>query len=775
MRRSFIFVVIAGVAAAAVGAWMWARRGAETLDAPPRTTVDEHPAAAPTDLAAAPVRSPTSPKSEATAHDSAPAGASKTSLWVAVNTPEVQANPLARVIVIDSSRKTTTAALDVEGKAHFAELATGVARIWAECPGFVINDPHEVNLVAGSDNGDNLMLARGASVVGRVVAAGSGLPIPGATIDARDGGTVGTTSRWGRRESYGSVTSDAHGMFATTPLPFAEIVTVTVRARGFQAQGVAMRLDSIDAARTPLEFRLDPGGIVRGVVTTPTGEPATEAEVFARPASWAGQRADPREWSSDEWGRERSSPRSKPGADGRFEIDGLPFDVPICVTALDPKFARSTDRCDVVLSNRSPIAILNIGLRRASTLELTLLGPDDHPLTWALIRVAGMDKGATPDRAGVVRLEKLDPGETSLEVQEVGFVSFRDSIVLDEGGTLVRTIRLSRGLTISGVVIASDGSPVEGASIHASRIGVGSSGFSARSAHDGTFRLNGLEDAAHDVVASKDGFEQSTTLSIATPAVGVKLTLARLVVVRARLVVPTQPAPEEVSVGERRDGYEHYAYPIPWNGGLVQWSVVPGSWQLFAYVPGLAPLMREVTVVGPAAVDLGDLVFEEGVTLLGKVVDPAGMPVQDALVRFESAKARSARTDAGGGFRFEHMPRFPVRLVAHADGFRDETRTIDGSKSPSSERFVLRRGALVTFALKLGAGEKRPVGLVALGYVEGDSSGAEEYSRGDSLSLRLPAGKVRIDLEAGGKVLWTRSVTLEEGKDVELEAALAAK
>lgn len=113
-------------------------------------------------------------------------------------------------------------------------------------------------------------------VRGIVLDAESGTPIADATVlDARN--------RWGRRTS--GVKTDEGGEFALlNPKPGRIMLTVT--SPGYAPQ---MRLVELDEDQGSLEFRLSPGGVVRGRVVDRAGRPIEGAPVQC--ATWHGQRA----------------------------------------------------------------------------------------------------------------------------------------------------------------------------------------------------------------------------------------------------------------------------------------------------------------------------------------------------------------------------------------------------------------------------------------------------------------------------------------------------
>lgn len=784
MRRSAL--LLASLLALGAAAWTLWPQGRDGPRRPPHPSTGLDPSPAPPPgLAPAPPPTPPTPSTDAPASPQAAPDATTglARLRVHVRGVTRDGKPTGvRVHVRDAAGRETTREPGADGDAVFADLPPGAAHAWIDAPGFVGTEPEAIELRADREQETTHELRAGARVTGRVVAARTGAPVVGASVDAEDGGALEGMSSAGMRASYGPVLTDGDGRFETALLPLGAIVTVTARARGFRSTGTPLRLLAVDGARAPIELRLEPGGTVRGRVLAPDGRGVPDAEAFVFPEAWAEVRENPRViyWRTDAGTREAIVTRCD--AEGRFEVDGLPLGVPLCATALHRPFARATDACGVTLTESAPEASVTVRLRASAAVVVRLRDPEGRPIVEGQIEVGegfGETRGQL-DEAGTARVTGLAPGPTVLGVYVDGFVPVREEVTLGEGETLERTLRLSRGLSISGAVLDEAEVPVEGASVQASREGARRSPVArTRTAADGTFRIEGLEPGSHRIGAHANGMVIRQTEWMSVPATGVRLVAQRLVEVRARLVAPPGAAPSEVTLGSY-DDHGGSASGEGWRDGRTVWTLARGTWRLTVHAPGFATIERRVTVTTSEGLDLGDLPLEAGATLEGVVVAPDGRGLAGVTLEATDPDQASAQTGTDGRFRLEHLRRTKVTVVVTAPGFRPGEVAADLSTPQAPVRVVLARGALVTASWKPVEGVKRleDVYLRAtqLGVPE-DEAVVEhgDFDDGSTCSMRLPGGRFALELLADEKVLWRQEVTLEEGKDLALEIPVPAR
>lgn len=618
----------------------------------------------------------------------------------------------------------------------------------------------------------------GARVSGRVVAARTGAPVVGASVDVRDGGEVDGTTGIGIVESYGPVVSDAEGRFETPVLPYGQIVTVAVRARGFAWAEVPMLVQPVAGTRATMDVRLEPGGVLRGVVVDPDGEPVPAATAFAFPEAWREVRWDPLVRSGNEEAR-----RVETDAAGRFEVEGLPLGVPLCATARGEPFARALDACGVTLSETAGEANVTLRLRRPASVEVTLRDPEGAPVTRGAVTVGAAltERRGVLDARGRARIEGLSPGATVLDVDLDGFVPVHEEIVLVEGQTLARLVSLSRGLAIDGILVDESGAPIAGASVQASREGARRYPVAGTRTHDdGTFRIEGLEPGAHRLTAYGTGIDVPRSEPMTVPATGIRLVATHLGEVRARLLAPAGRAPKGLTVGAyQEDGGS--ASSEGWNDGRVSWKVPRGRWRLTVRAPGFAPVERSVDVASAGPLDLGEIVLDEGASVEGVVVGRDGVALTGVRVGGtdldDDAQAQSG-TD--GRFRLDHLRRARVTLAVSLPSHLPATVPCDLSGPVEPLRIVLSRGALLTAKLRLPGGGRPQATLHWRATQRGEAQGASTiessyFGEDDGFAVRLPAGRFALEILDGETVVWRQELTLEEGKDVAMEIPLRGR
>jgi hypothetical protein len=166
-----------------------------------------------------------------------------------------------------------------------------------------------------------------------------------------------------------------------------------------------------------------------------------------------------------------------------------------------------------------------------------------------------------------------------------------------------------------------------------------------------------------------------------------------------------------VALGEKRsfprfaaiDEEEHVARTDA-NGAFRIQGLRPGAWKLCAFDSDCAYGVRELRL-GPEATQRPPSPVE--IQLLppfgvrGRVLDAAGEPLADVAIEVgpEGARdalgdARSARSDAQGGFELGPFPRLPLELVAEASGFRELRERISPPKQTAvAELRLVMRGA----------------------------------------------------------------------------------
>ncbi len=212
---------------------------------------------------------------------------------------------------------------DIDGSYTTTSLAAGEYRLDVECDGYIREDCKDpggwdgrspVTVIDGQDTPDiNLCLGMGSSISG-VVTDAQGNPIEGANVWASRG--VGPEN---------AVVTKPDGSYTITTLPPSSQYLVWVLKDGYAGEhygGVRWEEDAtlinvVEGQNTPdIDFALDPGGGISGVVTDEQGRPIAGAQIYVGPydhsSSW---------WGWTQWVREWATATSR--TDGSYHVDDL--------------------------------------------------------------------------------------------------------------------------------------------------------------------------------------------------------------------------------------------------------------------------------------------------------------------------------------------------------------------------------------------------------------------------------------------------------------------
>jgi hypothetical protein len=247
---------------------------------------------------------------------------------------------------------------------------------------------------------------------------------------------------------------------------------------------------------------------------------------------------------------------------------------------------------------------------------------------------------------------------------------FTEEVEIPEGATLKRTIHLTPGATISGLVVDDDGAPVEDAWIRD-----GAPPEDARepravtqSRADGAFELTQLTTGDHELRVSPPFEFEDVAVRFAAPSENVRLVVPRRGVLKLRAVFDgdAKPASDariafhgtldgkswDIDRLLPRDG----RFEIPWPAGV--------SSDVGIAVDGFVPVTRSVTVTAGATVDLGEVRMQPACALSGYLHDDDGEPRKEATLVVRGAMGeRKCKTGAADGrFSFRGLSSGTLRL-----------------------------------------------------------------------------------------------------------------
>lgn len=407
-KRGLLIISIA--VAAAVGLFLYMRRGGDRTTAPtPTAHGSAHQEAAPREKAPDPAK-----------------------LVVTVRDDKGPL-PGATVRVERERGDVEVAQAGSDGIARIEKLEPGTWQISASADGHEPAALRARELHAGEVLDVELVLAAGGRTLTGVVTDANGGPIAGARIDAAKLGAVARRSD--------AVASTLTGNDGTYTLSVAEgQLLVAASEPSYAPQS---RYVEVGAAGATADFQLVPGGVIEGVVRDErTREPVAGATVLAQrdaPSMLLGERA---------------IHEAKTGDDGRFRITGLrPGAYELGATAPE----RASRAPTVVgLGVAEQISDVEILVGSAPVVRGIVVDENGAPVAGAEVNAfggPGNNANATSNAKGAFVLERLAPGHYMVMARSETFVPDGTSAIelaaKDIGGVKVK---VKHGLRIKGHV-----------------------------------------------------------------------------------------------------------------------------------------------------------------------------------------------------------------------------------------------------------------------------------------------------------------------------------
>lgn len=707
-----------------------------------------------------------------------------------------------------------------DGRYRLKGLRPGDATVRADEPRHVVWTRSRVTLEKGVAKTLDVPLTRGASLSGRVVDE-DGRPVP----DAKVGITSGDESpfRFVQRAWAGDpgarIRSRADGTFSASRLPPGENQRLNVQHPDYERGKLGGIALVAGGTRTGVVVTLRRGLVLSGTVKDPEGNPIPGAELTLS-QSRVVRSARGGAMMQVSLGGAPDSPAAKSGADGRFELKGIPAgDWAFTAKApgratevVDPlKLVRDArpDPIDVVLSPGAAIAgfVLRktgggaegyIILPRASGKPPTggfgtgmmPTGPDGaffldglkagESYDLQLFGVASMG-GPGPVKKGIAapaaNVEWIVEGAGRIEGFAVDgrtgqpLTSFEVSCQADRpgfgGGSVIRMGRRAGGRGFGG---AGEAVPVE--------------------APDGRFALEDVPAGKWQVVVTAKGYQVGRAGGVvveeATTTDGVEIRVAPGSTLKGRVTdARSGRGVPEATVGVTGEAGGQAIAGSGDGGGLV--TDVDGRFE----AEGLAPGRIRVSVDHPDYTDWRESVelkeggssvevaLSRGSSLGGVVLSETRQPMPGAEVALQGANApgrgfgggESATTDASGRFRFDHLVPGRFTLLASVPGQTTESveAVVVAGESKDDVSLVLAGGTTIRGVVSgLPESQRTGVSVSAIGpreYWASVRTGADgRFELADAppgtISLRATAGDFISDATRSA----AGSVTIVEGQ-----------
>ncbi|QDF00380.1 carboxypeptidase regulatory-like domain-containing protein [Myxococcus xanthus] len=509
-----------------------------------------------------------------------------------------------------------------------------------------------------------LRLPDGVTLSGRTVAEGREEPVPLASLRLRP--YPGTPTAWaaptGLPEEAAETTSDAQGRFAFTQLA-AGRYELTAEAPGFSRR--TLRLLQVPQAGEVV-VGLWGASTLEGFVVDAKGQPVADAEVVATGGT--------------------APVRVTTGEGGGFALE---------VNA--GTWVVSARRGDQLGRVPGPLSVapgetlrgLVVTLGAASGLTGTVSTVEGAPVRGAILVAspAGgqgeLGRSASEDDGGW-RMD-VPPGEYDVTVRAAGMTGrVFEAVVVNPGGHTPLDVRLEPATAaLEGLVVDSEGRPLEGAQVRAEPESFSGVAHTALTDAEGAWKLEGLETGPTSVRARREG-SQRWTSRMETLKAGVvtrvDFTLADSGSVWGQVTRASGgPLTEPALVHAVPRGGSGTASTETDAQGQFQLELPAGVYQLVALLhqtPAIYFHMESdpfVTVPSGGAVRQ-DLLLKEDSVLSGVVLEPSGVPSPLAIVAAiqggDFPMTRKERADESGQFAMPPRPQGaqPLELVAHNAG-----------------------------------------------------------------------------------------------------------
>ncbi len=353
---------------------------------------------------------------------------------------------------------------------------------------------------------------------------------------------------------------------------------------------------------------------------------------------------------------------------------------------------------------------------------------------------------------GFFRLEDVDAGAATVHVRANGYApnSTAVSNVPADGTVSDVVVRLSSGAAIEGVVIDSMGQPVAGAQVFLGPVPMApmrEQGASARSAADGTFRLDSVAEGQTVVSAYHPKYAQGSVgvSPVAGAVQHVEIVLSLGGVIEGTVTLGKVPMPNQSISMHSVQGQGGMPQGIQTaqtdaDGAYRLMGVLPGDVMVNAHLNlGEGGVMNQRSQSRPARVEEGqvtvvDFHFDEADAAIEGYVTRNGVATSahvNALAAASEAgggppsEQHMAQADAQGFYRIDNIPSGTYRLMVAA--FSPESPGVQRSVT-----VVAESGKVTRCDVELSGGAR------VVGTVEGMETGETGHVMAVAGSATLP-------------------------------------
>lgn len=284
----------------------------------------------------------------------------------------------------------------------------------------------------------------------------------------------------------------------------------------------------------------------------------------------------------------------------------------------------------VDLSRRVPPPVV-LSLARPGMLVGSVRDGDGTPIAGA--SVGGYSDGfqSTKTNSEGRYAVELSAGHWPMTASADGFISSDISVQLVAGGESEADFTLRAASTVSGIVVDSDGKPIDRASLTAWTQNEEDEGYGGTRA-DGAFSLSLLP--GHYKLVVEHSHYAKTTLEVTAPTSNLRITLDSGGTIRG-VVLDEEGEPVGGAPVVARFESEAKNTESATRGGRFEFAGLErGHYTITATYGMETPILTATAEAGVAPGSITDVVlrFSKGKEISGSVVDPSGAPVADVEV-----------------------------------------------------------------------------------------------------------------------------------------------
>jgi large repetitive protein len=391
------------------------------------------------------------------------------------------------------------------------------------------------------------------------------------------------------------------------------------------------------------------------------------------------------------------------------------------------------------------------------------------------------------DADGAFEIEGLPAGKVRVTARSPDYTESSETVEIRESGATVE-LKLSRGASVSAVIVSPSGEPQAGAEATLAQAGQGTYGApKAISGPDGRAQFSHLSPGRYTLTAGSAG-RRSKPVEVSVEA-DQERDDVRVVVGGGATVLAsvTGLAPEErghLSVSLWGAGTSVTGKELP-DGRFEVRDFAPGPANISARVGGELErggrfVNRQVTVPEDGSLDL-ELAFEVGFTLTVSVLRD-GQPVEGVTVYAnpttrQTATNAIAATDASGSCRLTGLKAGTYRVTAFSSTTSSiaPEQKIDVSGDQAVE-LLLPSGRVVGRVVASGSGQPLAGAQVAIRSTNADGTfgltrNATTDDTGRFQLAGLETGPLTLTAQRTGYVVETRTVTADSPDELLIQLA----